>query len=214
MAHFRDLIGQERREESGGEVTSWSTRSRTSTPRRARRSRPDGADSPEQFDRYLHALDLTVEDLGLKDQLQVARDGFIVLSRPGSNFPSVRAGEDLEFQARRAQRGFELLEQAAHKLPAGVWAEDDKSPIDELIQLVIDADCSYGEACLSFCGRASGCHERSLADGYPVVLGEDVRRFCGNTDLNRVVELLGGSPPTSDAEADLVRRIEDSEVHG
>jgi hypothetical protein len=42
-----------------------------------------------------------------------ARSGFLVLTRPGSNVPSVRAHEDLHFQAERAERAFERLREAA-----------------------------------------------------------------------------------------------------
>ena len=44
---------------------------------------------------YVHVLERTIERLGLTRDLLVADDGFLVLTRPASNQPSVRGGEDL-----------------------------------------------------------------------------------------------------------------------
>jgi hypothetical protein len=79
---------------------------------------------------YLHAMDLVVESLGVKDKINVSREGFLVLTRPGSNMPSVRAGEDLRYQAERAKRGFELLEKAAGALSKDLWADANFRPVD------------------------------------------------------------------------------------
>lgn len=62
---------------------------------------------------YQRALQLTVTDLGLGDGLKVATSGILVFTWPGSNQPSIRAGEDLTYQAIRAERGFERLEEVA-----------------------------------------------------------------------------------------------------
>jgi hypothetical protein len=90
---------------------------------------------------YVHALDVVVADLGESARIDVSRQGFLVLTRPGSNWPSVRAGEDLRYQALRAQRGFELLERAAQILPELVG--DDGEPVDErLVRAVLEGGAS------------------------------------------------------------------------
>ena len=65
---------------------------------------------------YVHGLRTALTEFGITDKLVVSDQGFLVLSRPGSNQPSVRAGEDLRFQAWRADRGFKQLEEAARDL--------------------------------------------------------------------------------------------------
>ena len=52
----------------------------------------------------------------LADDLDIAPDGFLVFTWPGSNSPSVRAGEDLTYQAIRAERGFDRLEEVAQSI--------------------------------------------------------------------------------------------------
>lgn len=154
---------------------------------------------------YVHALEILVQELGVVDLVEISTSGFLVLSKPGSNFPSVRAHEDLRFQAERARRGFELLEKAALGLPPF-------DPVgDDLEKAVMEASISYSESCLSFCDRARKCFENSLAAGDPAVLGDDVRRFLGDIDLDRALALLGGSPPASEVEIDLLRRIAEAE---
>ncbi len=161
---------------------------------------------------YVHALDVVLEELELEDQIDVSRNGFLVLTYPGSNQPSVRAGEDLRYQAARAARGFALLEQAAAALPATAWAPDPSAPPEDLIAAVRSASTAYSEACLSFCDRAPGCHRAALSAGNPIVLGEDALRFLSGVDLHRLEELLDGAAPVSDVERDVVARIEQSEL--
>ena len=48
---------------------------------------------------YRHALEITVSSLGLADDLDIASDGFLVFTWPGSNSPSIRIAEDLTYQA-------------------------------------------------------------------------------------------------------------------
>ena len=157
---------------------------------------------------YLHALQLTVAALGLAADLDIALHGFLVLTRPGSNRPSVRAGEELRYQAERARRGFDRLEQAALALPAVAAGVGEPAAVEEaLLRMVIDAPTNYHEACLSFCDRAPGCYAAALAAGDPVVLGDDVRRFLGAVSLPRALELLDGADPADPAEEDVLRRI-------
>lgn len=154
---------------------------------------------------YVHALELLIDELGVRGRVEVSQVGFLVLTRPGSNQPSIRAGEDLRFQAERARRGFELLERAALGLPPFDPVGEDK------LAAVRHAETDYSEACLSFCDRASKCHMDAHAAGNPAVLGDDVARFLGEVDLHRAVELLDGATPQTPAEKDLIRRIDETE---
>jgi hypothetical protein len=153
---------------------------------------------------YEHALQLAVASLGLSDQLDVASDGFLVFTWPGSNSPSIRANEDLTFQAIRAQRGFERLEEVA----LSVVRDDDFSADNpRLIQRVLDSDTDYTEACLAFCDLAPRCHARAQASDGGIILGTEVKRFLGDTPISRALELLDGSAPADDREADLQRQL-------
>ncbi len=154
---------------------------------------------------YVHALEMLVDQLGLAGRVTVRTDGFLMLTRPGSNRPSIRAGEDLAFQAQRARRGFELLERAALGLPPFDPVGDDP------VAAVSHAATEYSEACLSFCDLAPRCHKEALAAGNPAVLGDDVRRFLGTVNLHRAMKLLDGDPPSTEAEEDLMRRIAEAD---
>lgn len=156
---------------------------------------------------YRHALELTVAALGLAHRVAVARTGFLVFTWPGSNSPSVRAGEDLTYQAIRASRGFDRLEAVARSV---VRDDDFRSDEPGLVQRVVDADTDYSEACLGFCDLAPRCHQRALAAGNPIVLGDEVKRFLGDTTIDRAIDLLNGALPTSEREADLQRQLTDS----
>ncbi len=155
---------------------------------------------------YVHGLRLVVEELGLTGELDVATEGFLVLTRPGFNRPSVRAGEDLRYQAERARRGFSLLHEAADGLPKG----SGKAGIDEIRA----AGFRYSESCVSFCDRADVCRQMALKLGKGAVLGDDVERFLGAVTLHRTLELMQGAKPATEAERDLQRRIADVESLG
>lgn len=150
---------------------------------------------------YVHGLDLVLLELGLEKSYEVLRKGFLVLSRPGFNRPSVRGNEDLRYQAERARRGFELLRSAAAALPVGQGRPD---PTD-----ISTAQYNYCETCVSFCDRASVCRARALEEGRASVLGDDVERFLGTVSLPRALELLDGARPRNEAETDLARRMKD-----
>lgn len=154
---------------------------------------------------YVHGLDVVAEELGLTDRLVVDRYGFLVLTRPGSNFPSVRVNEELTYQAERARRGFELLERAAQGLPPFDRAVED--PTESVTRMEV----SYSEVCVSFCDRAAKCHASAVKRDDPVILGDDVARFFGETDLSRAVALMEGADPQDPSEEDLVRRIREAE---
>jgi hypothetical protein len=145
---------------------------------------------------YVYVLQRTVETLGLTRDLHVAEDGFLVLARPASNQPSVRAGEDLAFQAARAREMFARLGPVQADLSAG--------RIDA--RAVLAAPKRYGDACLSFCELADHCRDEALRAGLPTALGEDLARFLGDVSLHRALELLHGDEAVSEAERDFLRR--------
>lgn len=153
---------------------------------------------------YRHALELAVSALGLTDRVEVASDGFLVFTWPGSNSPSVRSGEDLTYQAIRAERGFQRLEEVALSL---VREDDFAADNPVLVQRVLDADTDYSEACLAFCDLAPRCHQRALAADDPIVLGGEVKRLLGDTTITRATELLNGAQPSTDRESDLQRQL-------
>ena len=171
-------------------------------------SRHDLATARAQMGLYVHALDVTLDGLGLADRIDVSRHGFLVLTYPGSNQPSVRGGEDLTYQLARAQRGFELMEQSALSMDGEYGAGDDDDP-ESLVDLVRHADTHFQESCLTFCERADHCHQRALELGRGVVLGDDVERFLNGVSLARVDELLGGSVPANRIERDLLARLDE-----
>lgn len=153
---------------------------------------------------YEHALRLAVSSLGLADDLEIATRGFLVFTWPGSNSPSIRASEDLTYQAIRAARGFDRLEEVA----LSVVRDDDFSADNPtLINRVLDAPTDYSEVCLSFCDLAPRCHARALGADDPIVLGDEVGRFLGDTTISRALELMSGAEPADDREFDLKRQL-------
>lgn len=164
-----------------------------------------------QMGLYLYALRTVITSLPTESRPALAETGFIVLSRPGSDFPRVRADEDLRYQEARARRGFSLLDEVGAELPAvGIEEEDAENRLDA----VLHAATHYCESCLSFCDLAERCHAQALALADPIVLGDDVARFVGNIDLVRVCELLDGAAPVDDHERDLMARVRAAEEPG
>lgn len=154
---------------------------------------------------YVHALRMVTKQLGVDDRIRVFDQGFLVLSRPGFNKPSVRANEELKYQAWRAERGFAQLETAAARLPVAESSEGTDAP--NRIEAVRQAATAYHETCVTFCDRAPACFAASLRTGDGAVLGEDVSRLLGGVSLDRAMELMDGARPRTDAERDLGRRI-------
>ncbi len=154
---------------------------------------------------YRHALELAVESLGLQDEVEVAADGMLIFTWPGSNSPAIRANEDLTYQAIRAERGFNRLEEVAQEI-----VRDDDFAADDpaLVKRVLDADTEYSESCLRFCDLAPRCHQRALQADEPVILGNEVKRLLGDLTISRAIELLNGAAPVSDREVDLQRQLQ------
>lgn len=159
-----------------------------------------------QMGLYVHALEMTLESLGIADKIQVSQEGFLVLTYPGSNQPSVRSGEDLRFQRERARRGFDMMEASAKELSDLYGSGDDDDP-ESLVALVLAAETAFDDSCLSFCDRAETCHQRAVENGHGIVLGHDVHRFLNGTNLHRLDELMSGARPTNAAETELLERL-------
>lgn len=151
---------------------------------------------------YVHGIRVVLGELRLNERVVVSSTGFLVLTRPGFNRPSIRAGESLEYQARRAERGFEKLRAIA----ADLGGSTDP---DIVIPKIRSSPTNYCEGCLSFCDRAPTCHAAALKEGDASVLGDDVSHFLGSVSLYRAIELMDGAEPATDAEEDLLMRIED-----
>jgi hypothetical protein len=152
---------------------------------------------------YVHGLRLVLEELGITGSVEVSSRGFLVLTKPGYNIAKVRANEDLEFQARRAERGFAKLRAAAQLTPP-----PDKDNPTEAVQR---AETHYSDACVQFCDRASFCQKRALEDGDAAVLGDDVKRLLGGAEIGRAIALLKGETPKDVTEQDLARRLREAE---
>ena len=153
---------------------------------------------------YRHALDLAIDALGIAEDVEIARDGILVFTWPGSNSPSVRAHEDLTYQAIRAERGFERLEEVAFEL---VRDEDFSADNPALVDRVLHSETDYREACLSFCDLAPRCHQRAIERDDPILLGDGIKRILGDTTLTRALELLNGAVAEDDREQDLQRQL-------
>jgi hypothetical protein len=148
---------------------------------------------------YLHGLEVTLASMGLGEKFTLSRKGFLVLSRPGSNVPSIRANEDLQYQAKRAKRGFDQLEATANV----VFEEHGSATVET----VLSAPTAYESACIGFCDRASTCFKKALDAGNATILGEDIARFLGPVSLTRAMELLDGAKPRTQAEQDVASQL-------
>lgn len=148
---------------------------------------------------YVHGLEIVLDENNLRNAIRLNDRGVLVLTRPGSNFASIRANEDLRHQIARARRGFEMLRQVERSVAMAAGADP--------LAVVRGAPTAYCESCLAFCDRAPGCFKRALEAADPVVLGEDVARFLGPVDLDRACSLLQGASPANEAERDLALRL-------
>lgn len=169
--------------------------------------RNDLATARAQMGLYVHALEITLDHLGLSDAVSVSRQGFLILTHPGSNQPSVRSGEDLRYQLERARRGFELMEESAILLEGAYGNGDDTDDIG-LLDLVLSAPTHFTDSCIAFCERADACYKKALSDGDGIVLGDDVSRFLNGISLQRAEAIMSNQQPKTPAEADLLARLQ------
>jgi hypothetical protein len=169
--------------------------------------RSDLATARAQMGLYVHALEITLEDLGIADAVSVSMQGFLILTHPGSNQPSVRSGEDLRYQLERARRGFELMEESAIMLD-GAYGDADDTEDADLLELVLNAPTHFQDSCISFCERADACYKKALANSEGVVLGDDVARFLNGISLQRAEDLMNGQKPATASEKDLLARLQ------
>ena len=146
---------------------------------------------------YVHGLQEVIEE-NRWTSIEVSKTGFLVLTKPGSNQPSIRAREDLHYQAVRAKRGLEKLRALAGQMV------QSESALKDPVGAVLAAGVNYEESCVRFCDRASGCFARAVQSGHPAILGDDVARLTGTISLDRVRELLHGAKPQTQAERELV----------
>jgi len=203
----RPLAGSDRAEIVVGEVKTYPDRGGHTDRRQL-------AGARAQMGLYLHALRAVIADFPDAERPVLADHGFLVLSRPGSDFPRVRAGEDLRFQAARAARGFDLLEEAAALLSPVAEADEGEATATAHLDAVLAADTEYAEACLSFCDLAPRCHRAALSSHDPSVLGDAVAQFVGRISLERIGELFDGAAPADTTERELLDRIRAAEEPG
>jgi hypothetical protein len=193
-----DIDGQVRASLSVGEIKTYPDRG-------GETKRGQLAQARAQLGLYLHALEVVVAGFGADEQPVLNEDGFLVMTKPGTDFPSVRTGENLRYQADRAARGFEQLENIAGLLPKGT---------SDVIDAVLAADTHYCEACLEFCDLAERCHAAAIKNHDPVILGDAMSQLLGDADLRRVAELLDGAPPTDAREQEMADRLRAAEEPG
>lgn len=139
-------------------------------------------------------------------QVSVAHEGFLVMIRPGSSQPSVRAHEDLRWQARQAEANLARLREMASRSEVSAVRQGAR----KALAVVQQAPVRYRESCLGFCDRAAVCHQQACAQGDPAVLGDEVARQLGGLRLDRATQLLDGAAATTDAERDFIRRMEEA----
>lgn len=162
---------------------------------------------------YVHALNLVAASLDIKESCMVSDKGFLVLTKPGRNFPTIRWDEDLKWQAERARRGFELLEKSALDLN-GLFAFDEDLPDQQLVDLILHAETNFGDSCLTFCERAPTCQRLSIARDDGAFLGDEAVRFLNGVPLSRAEALINGARPKTGAEQDLLNRFKSSDSGG
>lgn len=163
------------------------------------------AQARAQLGLYLHALEVVTEGFSEVEKPLLSDRGFLVMTKPGTNFPSVRTGEHLRYQAERAARGFERLENVALSLTSGVT---------DPVAAVLEADTHYSEACLSFCDLAPRCHKSARDVASPSILGDAMTQLLGKLPLDRVLDLLEGAPPFDDREREIVAILKAAEEPG
>lgn len=158
----------------------------------------DLAATRSQAGLYLFALRTA---LARHPTITVRRTGFLVLSWAGTNRPSVRSGEDLEFRARAAERGIAQLREALASIAAPPTEPKKR------LSVISQANTAYREACISFCARATRCHREACEQGSPSALGDAAASALRDVALDQAVELIRGQTPSNEREAAVSRRF-------
>jgi hypothetical protein len=117
----------------------------------------------------------------------------------------VRTGEHLRYQADRAERGFDRLENLALQLVG-----NNKDAMDAILH----AETRYSEACFGFCDLVPHCQAIAQSNQNPAILGDAMVNFLGNIGLKRAIELLEGNPPADSREAEMIERLRAAEEPG
>jgi hypothetical protein len=157
---------------------------------------------------YKYALEEWIEKNDLEDSMFVDDVGFLVFTRPGSNWPRIRVGEDFREQAARARRGFAQLDGVARRV-VGVNAEDYEPA--EYLDWVAHSETAYREECWTFCDLAPRCQDLALEQRRGILLGTDVARQLGETTLDRAIELLDGAIPRTEHEETLKAQLREAD---
>jgi len=153
---------------------------------------------------YQHALQLTVNSMNLSRPPVISTSGYLVFTWPGTNSPVIRASEDLTYQARRAEIGFDQLDVAAAKL---VQQQTQNLADVDLNEWLAHSQTEYKETCWSFCDLAPRCQDLAIADDRPIVLGVDASKLLGTMSVTRALEILNGAAPESDIELDVQQQL-------
>lgn len=163
------------------------------------------AQARAQLGLYLHALEVVADEMPEDERPILNQEGFLVMTRPGTDLPTVRTRESLRHQADRAARGFTQLENIAVALP---------NDVDDPIDAVLKADTHYSEACLEFCDLVERCHAQAIQSDNPTILGDAMGQFLGRARLSRTAELLDGALPVDAHEQEMIDRLRAAEEPG
>ena len=153
---------------------------------------------------YQHALDLTVNGMKLSNPPIVSTMGYLVFTWPGTNSPVIRPNEDLTFQARRAELGFDRLDAVATEIVER--KEKDLRDID-LTEWIAHSRTEYRETCWSFCDLAPRCQDVAIMEDRAIVLGSEASKLLGSVTVGRAIELLDGATPHSEVESSLQEQL-------
>jgi hypothetical protein len=91
----------------------------------------------------------------------------------------------------------------------GEYGAGDDNDSESLFDLVLHAQTSFQESCVSFCERADACFRIALDSGRGAALGDDMERFLNGITLDRATALLGGATPVNSSERDFLVRAND-----
>lgn len=157
---------------------------------------------------YKYALEEWIDAAGLEDRFYVDDVGFLVFTRPGSNWPKIRVNEDLREQSSRARRGFAQLDSVARRVVGQNVDDYDPSQYEDW---VAHSETAYREECWTFCDLAPRCQDLAFEQNRGILLGSDVSRQLGQTTIDRALELLDGAIPQSEHEETLKMQLREAD---